>query len=130
VDRSPQWRSLIPAAAILAAFLAVVSMYMERLHGWSFILLCIIAVLLGAVGYMWARDRVLPAWEPLPRARRLLLVVLAAAIVLAARLIANQHKPNEQIADVVAGIGVLVALALLGLYRLVSHLLHAHTSKR
>lgn len=130
MDRSPQWRSLIPAAAILAAFLAVVSMYMERLHGWSFILLCIIAVLLGAVGYMWARDRVLPAWEPLPRARRLLLVVLAAAIVLAARLIANQHKPNEQIADVVAGIGVLVALALLGLYRLVSHLLHAHTSKR
>jgi len=105
-------------------------MYMERLHGWSFILLCVIAVMLGAVGYVWARDRALPAWERLPKARRFLLITMTAAVVLGARLIANQHKPNEQIADGVAGIGVLVALALLGLYRLVSHLLHAHTSKR
>ena len=102
---------------------------MDRFRGWSFVLLCVIAVVLGAGGYIWARDRVLPAWERLPKAKRFCLIALAAAVVLGARLSANKHKPNEQIADVVAGIGVLVALALLGLYRLVSHLLHAHTSK-
>lgn len=108
-------------------------MTMERLHGWSFIVLCFVASLLGAVGYLWARDRVLPAWERLPKSRRLFLVALAAAIVLGARLITNRHKPNEQFADVLAGIGVLVALALLGLYRVVFHRSNsivARTSRR
>ena len=108
-------------------------MNMQKFHGWSFIVLCVIAVMLGAVGYLWARDRVLPTWERLPKARRVLLIALAAAIVLGARLIVNRHKPSERLADLMAGIGVLVALALLGLYRIMSHLLgspHAGTSKR
>ena len=119
--RYPQWYFLILAAIILAAFLAAVSMNMEKLHGWSFILICVIAVVLGAVGYVWARDRVLPSWELLPKSRRALLIALTAAVVLAARLIVNRHKPNAAFADVLAAIGVLVALALLGLYRLLSH---------
>jgi ABC-type uncharacterized transport system permease subunit len=115
VDQSPQWRWLIVAAAILTAFLGAVSMTMERLHGWSFLVFCFVASLLGAVGYRWARER-------------LLVVVLTAAVVLAGRLIANRHKPNEEFADVLAGIGVLVALAVFGLYRLMSHLLDSlHT---
>ena len=119
MERSAQWRWLILALAILVLFLGAVSMNMQRLHGWIFILLCVVAALLGAVGYMWARDRVLPVWEQLPKARRLLLIVLTAAIVLAGRFVANRHKPSEEFADVIAGIGVLVALALLGLYRTV-----------
>ena len=115
MDPPPQYRSLILAAAILAAFLAAVSLNMQRLQGWSFILLCVIAVMLGAVGYIWARDRVLPTWERLPKSRRLSLIALMAAIVLGARLIVNRHKPSAEFADVLAGIGVLVALALLGL---------------
>lgn len=106
---------------------------MQRLQGWSFIILCFVASLLGGAGYLWARERVLPAWERLPRAKRLLLIALAAAIVLGARLLANRHKPNEQFADVLAGIGVLVALALMGLYRWMSHFLdsiHTRTFKR
>ena len=133
VDRSPQWRWLMLAAAILAAFLAAVSMNMQRLHGWSFIILCVIAASLGGIGYLLARDRVLPTWEQLPKLRRVLLIALAAAIVLGARLIVNRHKPNEQSADVLAGIGVLVALGLLWLYRIMSHLWdssHPRTSKR
>ena len=121
MDRRPQFPWLILATAILAAFLAAVSMNMQRFHGWSFILLCVVAVLLGAVGYIWARDRVLPVWERLPKSRRFLLIAVTAAIVLAARLIANRHRPNAALADLLAGIGVLVALALLGLYRLLSH---------
>jgi len=120
MERSAQWRWLMLAVAILALFLGTVSMNMERLHGWNSILLCVVAVLLGAVGYMWARDRVLPIWERLPKARRLLLTVLTAAAVLVGRLLANRHRPNEQLADVMAGIGVLIALTLLGLYRAVS----------
>jgi len=115
MERSAQWRWLMLAVAILALFLGTVSMNMERLHGWNSILLCVVAVLLGAVGYMWARDRVLPIWERLPKARRLLLTVLTAAAVLVGRLLANRHRPNEQLADVMAGIGVLIALTLLGL---------------
>ncbi len=95
---------------------------MERLHGWSFIVLCFVASLLGAVGYLWARDRLLPIWERLPKGRRAFLVGLIIAIVLAGRLIANRHKPDEQFADVVIGIGVLAALALVGLSRKISHL--------
>jgi len=104
----------VVAAAVVAAFLAALSMNMERLQGRSFVVLCGVAVVLGAVGYVWARDRVLPAWERLPKARRVLLMGLAAAIVLGGRLIVNRHKPNEALADVLAGIGVLVALVLLG----------------
>jgi hypothetical protein len=130
VDQSPQWRPLILAAVLLGAFLAAVSLNIDRLRGWSFVLLCVIAVLLGAAGYIWARDRVLPAWERLPRARRLLLVVLAAAIVLAARLIANQHKPNEQIADVIAGIGILFALTLYWVVSRLSNSSRIRTSRR
>ena len=118
---SPQYRSLILAATILATFLAAVSMNMQRLQGWSFILLCVIAVMLGAVGYIWARDRVLSTWEQLPKSRRLLLIALMAAIVLGARLIVNRHKSGAQFADAMAALGVLVALALLGLYRRMSH---------
>jgi uncharacterized membrane protein len=129
----PQWRWLMLAAVILAAFLAAVSLNMQRFHGWSFIILCFVASLLGGVGYLWARDRVLPSWERLPKVRRLLLIALMAVIVLAARLIANRHNPNEALADVLAGIGVLVALALLGLYRIMSRRLSSfqgRTSKR
>ncbi len=108
-------------------------MNMQRLHGWSFLILCVIAGSLGGLGYLWARDRVLPTWKRLPRVRRVLIIALTAIIVLAARLIANRHKPNEEFADVLAGIAVLVALALLGLYRIMSHLLdslHARASRR
>jgi len=115
VDSPPQYRSLILAAAILAAFLAAVSMNMQRLQGWSFILLCVIAVLLGGAGYIWARDRVLPTWERLPKSGRLMLIALMAVIVLGARLIVNRHKPSAQFADAMAALGVFVALALLGL---------------
>ena len=133
MNPSPQWGWLLLAAAILAAFLAAVSMNIQRFHGWSFIILCVIAASLGGMGYLWARDRVLPVWERLPKVRRFFLIALAAAVVLGARLIANRHKPNEQFADVMAGIGILVALALLGLYRVMSHLFdssHARTSRR
>ena len=133
MDPSPQWRSLILAAVILAAFLAAVSMNLQRFQGWSFIILCILAALLGGAGYAWARDRVLPAWERLPKSRRVFLVALTAGIVLVVRFIANRHRPNEQFADLLACIGLLVALGMLGLYRVVSHLLgsfHARISRR
>ena len=95
---------------------------MQRFHGWSFIILCFVASLLGGVGYLWAKDRVLPSWERLPKVRRLVFIALTAAIVLGGRLIANRHKPDEQFADVMIGIGVLAALALVGVYRKISHL--------
>ena len=96
-------------------------MNIERLQGWSFLVLCVLAGSLGGVGYLWARDRVLPTWERLPRARRFFLIVLIAVIVVAGRLVANRHKPEKEFADVMAGIGFLIALALLELYRFRSH---------
>ncbi len=108
-------------------------MTMERFHGWSFIVLCFAASLLGAVGYLWARDRLLPTWELLPKARRLFLALLTVAIVLAGRLVANRHKPDEEFADVMACVGVLAAFVLVGLYRIMSHLLdcfHSRASRR
>jgi hypothetical protein len=133
VDQSPDWRWLMLAGVILAAFLAAVSLYMQRFHGWSFIVLCFVASSLGGVGYLWGRDRVLPSWERLPKVRRLSLIALTAAIVLSARLIANRHNPKEAFADLLVFMGVLVAFALSGLYRILSHLLdssHARTSRR
>jgi peptidoglycan/LPS O-acetylase OafA/YrhL len=118
VDPSPRW--LLLAVAILAAFLGAVSMVVQELYGWSFIVLCALAGLLGGIGYR-ARDLVLPTWKRLPKAKRLVLVALTAAIILASRFVANRHKPNAQMADLMIGIGVLVALALVGLYRLTSH---------
>ena len=108
-------------------------MNMERLHGWSFLILCAIAGALGGLGYLWARDIVLPRWKQLPKVRRLFLIALTAAIVLSGRLVANRHKPDEEFADVMACVGVLVALALLGLYRFMSHFLdsfHSRASRR
>jgi hypothetical protein len=97
-------------------------MNMQRLHGWSFIILCAIAGLLGGIAYR-ARDLVLPAWKRLPKARRLFLIALTVAIVLAGRLVANRHNPDEQFADVIVCAGFLVVFALVGLYRIMSHLL-------
>jgi len=131
VDQSPHWRWLFLAAVILAAFVGAVSVFMERLHGWSFIILCAIAALLGGIGY-GARNLVLPTWKRLPKVRRFLLIALTAVIVLAGRLVANRHSPDEQFADVLVCLGFLVALALVGLYRLMSHLFdafHARASR-
>ena len=124
MDPSPQWRWLLLAVVILAAFVGAVSMTMPRLHGWSFIVLCAIAGLLGGIGYRF-RDLVLPTWKQLPKGKRLFLIALTAAIVLAGRLVANRHRPDEQFADVVVAIGVLVALALVGVYHIMSSSSHA-----
>lgn len=130
MDEPPRWRWLVLAAAILAVFLGVVSTNMERLHGGSFIALCLIAVLLGGVGYVWARDRVLPIWERLPNVRRLLLIGLMAAIVLAGRLIANWHNSDERFVDLMVGVGVLAALVLWGLYPSMTHFWDSLHSRR
>lgn len=121
MDQSPQWRSLILAVAIFAAFVGAVSMNIGRLQGWSFLVLCAIAGSLGGVGYLWARDRVLPTWERLPGAKRFFLIALIAVVVLAGRLVANRHKPEREFADVMVGVCFLIALALLELYRVRSH---------
>ncbi len=104
-------------------------MNMQRLHGWSFVILCAVASLLGGIGYR-ARGLLLPAWKRLSKARRLLVIALTAAVILAGRLVANRHKPDEQFADVMVAIGVLVALGLVGVYRIMSNSSHAHGSRR
>ena len=108
-------------------------MNMETLQGWGFVILCVIAGSLGGVGYLWAGHRVLPAWERLPRATRLLLIGLMAAIVLGGRLVANRHNPDEQFVDLMAGVGILAALVLWGLFESEFHFrdsLHSRTPRR
>ena len=132
VDLSAHWRWFVLAVAILEAFVGAVSMTMQRLHGWSFIVLCAIAGLLGGIGYR-VRDLVLPTWKRLPKGKRLFLIALTAAIILAGRLVANWRQPGEQFADLIALIGAVVALALVGLYRIMAHLVdssHARASRR
>lgn len=119
-------------AALVVVFVAALSMRVQQV-GWSFFILCFVVGSLGGLSLLWIKGRVQANWNQLPKSKRIPLTALAIALVLAAIFLGNRHEPNEAAADVMECLSVLLALALLGLYRVWSRFLdnlHSKFSKR
>jgi hypothetical protein len=121
------------AAVLVVIFLAAVSMYMERMLGWGFLILCFIVGSLGGLVVMRVRDRAVSNWKQLPTTKKRIAVTTGITLVLGATFIANRHKPDELANDALTCFAVVVVLVFFGLYRIMSRFLdalHARFSKR
>jgi hypothetical protein len=118
-----QW--LARVIALVVVFVAAVSMHMERLRGWGFLVLCLVVGSIGGLGFVLVKGRLQLVWNGLPKKRQALLVGAAIAIVLLASFAWNYGSPDAASDNFVTVVCVILALLLWGLYRLFSHLLDA-----
>jgi hypothetical protein len=125
MNRLREQRWLILVAVLVVVFLAAVSMHMERMRGWGFLILCFVVGSLGGLGVMWVRDRALLNWSRLPKSRKRIAITTGVPLILVGTFVANRHKPDELANDVLMCFAVLVALLFWGLYRIMSRFLDA-----
>jgi hypothetical protein len=108
-------------AVLAGVFLAALSMHMERIAGWGFLILCFVVGSVGGLGVILARNKTLSYWSQLPKSRRRIVIATAISLVLIGTFVANRHKPDEFANDALT----CFALLFLGLYRLFSSFLDA-----
>jgi hypothetical protein len=111
------------AIVLLIVFGVGMSMGIPQQGGWRLYILCFVVGSVGGIFYLGAKRRWLQYWNGLPSIRRAIFVGLGSALVIAAILLSNRHKPDEGSADFIGIFGVLAVLALWGLYRIFSRLL-------
>jgi len=121
--REQRW--LILVAVLVVVFLGALSMHMERMVGWGFLVLCFIVGSVGGLGYMWGREQFLWYWNRLPKSRRRIAIAAGVVLYIIGTFIADHHQPNEGFDDAIACFFVLFALLLWGLYRIMSRFLDA-----
>jgi multisubunit Na+/H+ antiporter MnhB subunit len=109
-------------AALIVVFLSALSMHMERMAGWGFLVLCFVVGSLGAVALVFVRSQTLRFWSQLPKAGRRFAVAVAIPLILIVTFVANRHKPDEFANDAFACFAVLIVLLFLGFCRLVDAL--------
>lgn len=133
VNRFRDQPSLMRAVVIVAVFLAAVSAHMERLRGWTFLIVCFVAGSIGGLGVIWARNRFLLRWNPLRKSTKRIVLAAVIGIYLIATFVANHHKPDGDVDDLLACLSIIGILLLWGLYRITSRILdalHARFSRR
>lgn len=118
-----QW--LTRAAVVVVVFVAAVSMHMERLGGWAFLILRIVVGAIVGLGIVLAMRRLKTFWNGLRSGQRALIVVAAIVVVLLTSFLWNYGTPDATFSDFVTVGGIIVALVLWGLYRLFSRLVDA-----
>jgi hypothetical protein len=121
------------ATVLVVVFLGALSMHMERIVGWSFLLLCFVVGSLGGLGLIWIRNQAAPRWSELSKLQKRIGVASGVVLVVVVTFSTNRHKPDEFANDAAMCFALVVALSLLGLARLMSRLvdaLHTRFSKR
>jgi hypothetical protein len=116
-------------AVLVVVFLSALSMHMERMAGWELLILCLIVVSVGWLGFSWVREHAHRHWNRLSKSRKRIAVACGVAIILIATFAVNRHRPNELANE----FAVVVGLLLWGLYHIMSRFLdalHARLSKR
>jgi hypothetical protein len=129
----PRRHPWLIVASLVVVFLSTLSMHMERMAGWGFLILCFVVGSVGGLGFIWLRKQSLLRWSQLPKSRRRIAIAIGVALILVLTLVANRHKPDELVNDSLICFAVLVALLFWGLYRITSGFLdrlHARLSKR
>jgi len=122
---TPQRQWLMRGVVLTIAFLAALEMHMERLRGWGYWILSFLVASLAASGGLWAMGRARSFWRRRSTKEHIVFISAAVAVVLAGSFIINHGKPDEAFNDFVTCCSVLLALLLLGLYRLFSRAVDA-----
>jgi hypothetical protein len=118
---------------LVVVFLGALSMHLERMVGWSFLILCFVVGSLGGLGLMWIRNQAALRWSELSKLQRRIGIATGAVLVIVVTFASNRHKPDEFANDAAVCFGLIVVSFLWGLAILVSRLvnaLHARLSKR
>jgi len=97
---------------LVVVFVAAVSMHMERLRGWGFLVLCFVVGSIGGLGFVWVKGRFQLAWNGLPKTRQAVLVGAAIAVVLVAAFILNYGSPDAAFNNFVTVGCIILALLL------------------
>jgi hypothetical protein len=109
-------------------FLGALSMHIDRMAGWGFLIFCSVVGSLGGFTFILGRNTTLSYWSQLPKSRRRIVIAAAIPLVLVATFVADRHKPSEFANDTLTCFTILLILLLWGLYRLFSRFLDAlHT---
>ena len=56
--------------ALVVVFLGALSMHMERMAGWGFLILCFVVGSLAALGVIWIRNQVTLRWSELSKQQK------------------------------------------------------------
>lgn len=123
MDREQQRQWLLRGVVLLVVFAGAVSMHMERLRGWGFLVACFVAGSVAGLGYLWVRKRIQFAWNRLSNRRKAALIVAGVVLFLAGTFISNYGKPDAVTNNILAVGGIIVALLMWGLYHLFSRLI-------
>src|SRR5579863_60772 len=125
MDKLRRPQLLMGGAVLLVVFAGAVSMHMEWLRGWGFLILCFLAGSLGGLGFVWARKQLQSRWNRLDKRWKALLVGTVVAAVLLATFIANYGRRDAVANDLLTVGGITVALITWGLYHLFSRFIDA-----
>jgi hypothetical protein len=101
-------------AVLAVVFLAALSMHMERMAGWGFLVLCFVVGSLGGLAVIFTRNKTLSYWSQLPKSRRRIVIATAIPLVLVVTFVANRHKPDEFANDALTCFTVLLVLLFWG----------------
>jgi predicted Na+-dependent transporter len=109
-------------AVLLLVFLSALSMHMERMAGWGFLILCFVVGSVGGLAVIFVRNKTLSYWGQFPKSRRRIAIATAIPLILVVTFVANRHKPDEFANDAFACFAILIVLLFLGSCRLVDAL--------
>ncbi len=119
--------------ALVVVFLGALSMHMERMAGWGFLILCFVVGSLAGLGLIWIRNQAALHWSELSKLQKRIGIATGVVLIIAVTFAFNRHKPDEFANDAAMCFALVAAFLLWGLGRLMSRLvdsLHRRFSKR
>lgn len=110
-------------------FLAAVSMNVQRMTGWGFLIVCFLVGSASGLVLIWIRNQAAARWGELSNLQKRIGISTGVILVLVATFAANRHKPDEFANDAAMCFALVVALSLWGLARLMSRLVDARRAR-
>jgi len=114
---------------LILVFLGALSMHMERMAGWGFLILCFVIGSLGSLGIIWTRNQAGLRWSELSKLQKRIGIATGVVLVVVVTAASNRHKPDEFANDAALIFGLVVASLLWGLATLMSRLANALQSR-
>lgn len=108
----------VVVAVLFVVFLSALTMHMEQMGGWGFLILCFVIGSVGGLGFIWLRNQFPLRWGRFPSPKRRIAIVVVIALALVVAFVANRHKPDEFANDALACFAVLFIVLFIGFSRL------------
>ncbi len=108
------------AVVLGVVFLGALSLHMERLGGWGFLLLCFAVGSIGGFAWMCGSSYLKQKWVGLARKQKLLLVLAACVIYVVISGVKNYGAPDAGFKNFSAFLTLSLVMLLFGAYKLVS----------